>query len=60
MLILRSVLICLVNVSLNVKSALYISQFARRMVGAIYYTAEGLEISDNVKKKNAENKKSEI
>ena len=39
---LRSVLICLVNVTLTAKSTLHISQFVRRMAD-IYYTAGGLE-----------------
>ena len=40
---LQSVLICLVNVTLTVKSALHISQFARRTALAIYHTAVGLK-----------------
>ena len=34
---------CLVNITLTAKSALHISQFARYMAPAIYYTAVGLE-----------------
>ena len=44
MLISRSVLICLVNITLKAKSALHILQFARCTVVAIYYTVEALPI----------------
>ena len=39
MLISRSFLICLFNITLKGKSTLHISQFARRTIAAIYYTA---------------------
>ena len=39
MLISQSFLICLFNITLKGKSTLHISQFARRTIAAIYYTA---------------------
>ena len=40
---LSSVLICLVSETFTAKSTLHTSQFVRRTVAAVYYTAVGLE-----------------